>query len=192
MAARGEGVPRVPEEPVVGAAAAGGAAHVPRPRRPVRAPARQEALGLERQRQQRLRTEQQQTGPRRRQERRGGQRQGRRAEASVVVHADQLVLLAGDRRLPRVHQAEFRASRGLWHRQRQEISKDFLEEGYGRPEQKIILVVQNVMYCVTCHKWSLLNKDVKFVGVIYSPHGYNTVCGIQAASVEFSTLDIYF
>jgi hypothetical protein len=184
---RGEGVPVVPEEPVLGAAAAGGAAHVPRPRRPVRAPARQEALGLERQRQ-RLRTERQQTGPRRLRERRGGKRQGR-AEASgiVIVHADQLVLLAGHRRLPRVHQAEFRARRGLWRRrQRQEISEDFLEEGYGRPEHKILLLmfVQNVMYCVTCHKWSLLNKDVKFVGV-------RTVCGIQDAFVEFSTIDIF-
>lgn len=134
-AAAGEGVPAVPEEPVLGAAAAGQAAHVPRPRRPVREPAAGgEAAavivvggggGWRR-----LLTEQQHEVPRRR--RREASSRRRAAVSAAVVHAVQLVLRAGDRRLPRVHQAELRPGRGLRQLQRQEI--------IGRPDNNLIKV----------------------------------------------------
>lgn len=133
-AAAGEGVPAVPEEPVLGAAAAGQAAHVPRPRRPVRAPAAGgEAaavvvvvfvVGWRR-----LLTEQQHEVPRRRRE---ASRRRRAADSAAVVHAVQLVLRAGDRRLPRVHQAELSPGRGLRQLQRQAI--------IGRPDNNLIKV----------------------------------------------------
>lgn len=209
MAARwGERIPAVPEEPVLGAAAAGGAAHVPRPRRPVRAPARQEALQMRRRRgeqQQQLRTERQQKGPRRSREIRGGV-QGHAEPAGVVVRADQLLLLAGDRRLPRVHQAEFRARRGLRQRQHPEIAGRDLFFSLaqrapfrGNTRNCVATKKKNLYYDVSqMEPGENVNEFRRSDTYTYigSPHGCNTVCALcgiiqfKAAFVEMFTTDI--
>jgi hypothetical protein len=117
------GVSAVPEEPLLlRAAAAGRAAHVPGPRRPLRAPARAEAVGQQRRRRRRrLRAEDRQQKGSRRDDDDDDCREEIQGAGAGADRAVQLLLLPGHRRLPRVHQAQLRARRGLRQPQRPEV-----------------------------------------------------------------------